>query len=108
MEGELVSLGDSKRADSEMVYASPAVNDMLNQKGTEFEGKDFFDLVFGQSILLWLSTILTISTRPTSITKSLDITSPSNTSTTTSTKFQLSQHRFKFPDTTDSRQQSHV
>jgi hypothetical protein len=35
-----------------MVYASPAVNDMLNQKGTEFEGKDFFDLVFGQSSTL--------------------------------------------------------
>jgi len=40
------------RADEKMVYASPAVNDMLNQKGTEFEGKDFFDLVFGQFIPL--------------------------------------------------------
>jgi hypothetical protein len=53
MEGELAYPYVSRVANGQMVYASPAVNDMLNQKGTEFEGKDFFDLVFGQSTLLY-------------------------------------------------------
>lgn len=46
MEGGLI-IYTREGANGKMVYASPAVNDMLNQKGTEFEGKDFFDLVFG-------------------------------------------------------------
>jgi hypothetical protein len=107
MEGELIShvLG---RADEKMVYASPAVNDMLNQKGTEFEGKDFFDLVFGQSFLLRLQLVLTSSTRPASTTEPSHILGPSNTSTTSSTQFKFSQHRFKFSHTTDARQQYHI
>jgi hypothetical protein len=52
MESELLFSCVSRLANGQMVYASPAVNDMLNQKGTEFEGKDFFDLVFGQSSTL--------------------------------------------------------
>jgi hypothetical protein len=33
-----------------MVYVSPAVSEMVSQKADELEGKDFFDLVFGQSL----------------------------------------------------------
>jgi hypothetical protein len=103
MEGKLVLPCVSRLANGQMVYASPAVNDMLNQKGTEFEGKDFFDLVFGQSFLLRLKLVLTSSTRPASTTKPPNIPSPSNTSTTPPTKFKLSQHRLKFPHTPDTR-----
>lgn len=51
MEGKLTYPCSGGQAEVKMIYASPAVNDMLNSKGTEFEGKDFFDLVFGQFLL---------------------------------------------------------
>jgi hypothetical protein len=108
MEGELIYPCVSRLAHGQMVYASPAVNDMLNQKGTEFEGKDFFDLVFGQSFLLRLQLVLTSSTRPASTTERPHILGPANTSTTPPTKFKLSQHRFKFSHTADTRQQYHI
>jgi len=49
MEGQLPDLeGQRVQADKQMVYASPSVNEMLSQKGSDLEGKDFFDFVFGK------------------------------------------------------------
>ena len=36
---------------SQMLFVSPSVGDMLGQKSTDLEGRDFLDLVFGKYFL---------------------------------------------------------
>jgi len=85
-----------------MVYVSPAVSEMVSQKADELEGKDFFDLVFGQSpdLLSRCYVLMLLSSGPAPVTESSHLARHADTAITASTKLQLCQHVIHVPDTT--------
>lgn len=84
-----------------MVYISPAVGEMLKQKPNELEGKDFFDLVFGQYHPHSHNAASTdlCSTGPTTAPKPPHIPSITNTPSPPSIQLQHNHDLFKFTHT---------